>query len=40
MSDCTQYLVQDVPDSYFTARGVIAVAESGDMFVSGATSDG
>lgn len=36
----TQYLVQDMPDSYFTSRIVIAVAESGDMFVAGATSDG
>lgn len=36
----TQYLVQDMPDNYFTSRVVIAVAESGDMFVAGATSDG
>lgn len=36
----TRYLVQDMPDGYFTSRVVIAVAESGDMFVAGANGEG
>lgn len=36
----TQYVVQDMPPDYFTARVVIAVAESGDMFVAGANAEG
>lgn len=36
----TQYVVQDMPEDYFTSRVVIAVAESGDMFVAGANAEG
>lgn len=36
----TKYIVQDMPDDYFTSRVVVAVAESGDMFVAGATDEG
>lgn len=36
----TQYLVQDMSEDYLTSRVLIAVAETGDMFVSGATKEG
>lgn len=36
----TQYIVQEMPAGYFTSRVVIAGAESGDIFVAGATSEG
>jgi 5-methylcytosine-specific restriction endonuclease McrA len=36
----TRFVVQDMPEGYFTPRVVIAVAEGGDMFVAGANGDG
>lgn len=36
----TQYLVQEMPADYFTSRVIIAIAESGDLFVAGATPEG
>lgn len=36
----TQYFVLEMPPDYFTSRVLVAVAESGDMFVTGADDDG